>query len=79
MSTMNQMIKNNLGLLKKKNRLKDNPFLPDSPEAESRNPKYYPELMEHRFARREFARRISFWTTIFIIGTILIALFLYYF
>jgi hypothetical protein len=79
MSTMNQMIKNNLGLLKKRNRLKENPFLPAGPEIEKRNSTNYSELIEHRFARREFARRISFWTTVFIIATLLIALLFYNF
>lgn len=78
MSTMNQMIKNNLGLLKKRNRLKDNPYIPNSPEAEVRDPTNYSELIEHRFARRETVQRISFWTTAFIIVTLLIALVFYF-
>ena len=71
--------KTTLVFWKKRNRLKNNPYLPNSPEAEIRDPTHYPELMAHRFARRDFARRISFWTTIFIVSTILIALFFYFF
>lgn len=78
MSTMNQMIKNNLGLLKKRSRLKDNPYLPNSPEAEVREPANYPELIDHRFARRDTVQRISFWTTVFTIVTLFIALVFYF-
>jgi hypothetical protein len=76
---MNQMIKNNLGLLKKRNRLKDNPFLPAGPEAEKRNSTNYGELVAHRFARKEFTQRLSFWTRVFIAAVVILALVFYYF
>jgi hypothetical protein len=78
-SAMNQMIKNNLDLLKKRNRLKDNPFLPAGPEAELRNTTNYDELMAHRFARKEYAQRLSFWTRVFIAAVIVLAIVFYYF
>lgn len=76
---MNQMFKDNRNLLKKRSRLKENPFLPDGPKAEDRNPEPYSELMELRFRRRDYSRKISFWTSVLIVLTILFAILSYLF
>jgi hypothetical protein len=60
MSHMNQSLKDNKSLVKGRKKMADNPYFSKDISLENRNPSNYNELIEHRFWRKAFSRKITF-------------------